>query len=462
MTTNPQKTDRWPDDDFVSTEEPRTPSGRATDQLYRGSGVPPTLIRSSRTKADQASPHRSLRLPARFRHRVSLVVLDTDVASALLRRRASDSIARHLAGQVPGDHLRHRRRADEVDPGAGNAGSAQPTTPVLRTRLDKIGQKWCRTCRGAPPAPLPAITAAHTGRTPPCLCGRWACADRAPVRTLGLCGQSTLCGPGLVRTPRLCRRWACADYGAWRRGRRPSVVDLRRRGGWDAMNDPVAGDIGSDRPRLDPGVRCDVASFGGHPDHDLHRLPVRGEPRLQHGGPLQHVGSARRSTASIPRAAPTGSGGGNGIRPVTPSARNTRRARQSETAVHPAARRFVGASRRVHRLRAISPFTNRGSRARRRETGSRPASRPALSSDTSEAGAQPFDHVVAAGSFGECRPQHAPGRVGAEIHGCLEVEQDRLPVDLLPGHSAFAQLEHRFGHRLSSPGRGRTRPTAQP
>jgi predicted nucleic acid-binding protein len=32
---------------------------------------------------------------------VSLVVLDTDVASALLRRRAPDAVARQITGQVP-------------------------------------------------------------------------------------------------------------------------------------------------------------------------------------------------------------------------------------------------------------------------------------------------------------------------------------------------------------------------
>jgi predicted nucleic acid-binding protein len=32
---------------------------------------------------------------------VSLVVLDTDVASALLRRRAPDALTRQLEGQVP-------------------------------------------------------------------------------------------------------------------------------------------------------------------------------------------------------------------------------------------------------------------------------------------------------------------------------------------------------------------------
>ncbi len=44
-------------------------------------------------------PRRPVRFPAR-RPRVSLVIVDTGVASALMRRRATEALARQLAGHT--------------------------------------------------------------------------------------------------------------------------------------------------------------------------------------------------------------------------------------------------------------------------------------------------------------------------------------------------------------------------
>ena len=74
-----------------------TPAGRPADHDRGQPGGRRGPIRIGRRV--RGLPRRSLRLPA-SRPRVSLVVIDTDVASALLRRRASDELARALAGQV--------------------------------------------------------------------------------------------------------------------------------------------------------------------------------------------------------------------------------------------------------------------------------------------------------------------------------------------------------------------------
>lgn len=97
MTSTPEHPGHWPADDFVPTEE-----------LARQQGVRP--IKSVDDLPAAEDPFGSdeeyeafladLYTSRRAGLALSLVVVDTDVASALLRRRAPDTLARQLAGQT--------------------------------------------------------------------------------------------------------------------------------------------------------------------------------------------------------------------------------------------------------------------------------------------------------------------------------------------------------------------------
>ena len=109
MTSTPEHPDGGSADDFVPTEELAHRQGVSRSSRSTSWPQPrPVGVR----RGVRSLPRRSLRLPPR-RPRVSLVVVDTDVASTLLRRRASDTLARQTRRPHHRDHLRHLRRADQ-------------------------------------------------------------------------------------------------------------------------------------------------------------------------------------------------------------------------------------------------------------------------------------------------------------------------------------------------------------
>jgi predicted nucleic acid-binding protein len=79
----------------MPTEEPVRRQGREADHLDRGAGLAGSVgVRGG----VRGFPHRPLRLPPR-RCRLSYVVVDIDVASAILKGQPSADLARRLADQ---------------------------------------------------------------------------------------------------------------------------------------------------------------------------------------------------------------------------------------------------------------------------------------------------------------------------------------------------------------------------
>ena len=147
----------------------RPPSGREADQVRRRPGCRSRPFRVRR--GVRSVPRRPLRIPAR-RARVSLVVVDTDLASTLLRRRTSDTspdsspatpspspsspTANSPSGpsSVAGDRAAWRRC------GSSSANSSSsPYDQRVATRWGETqayaplrGARGRRTTRGSPPA----------------------------------------------------------------------------------------------------------------------------------------------------------------------------------------------------------------------------------------------------------------------------------------------------------------------